>query len=83
MKYIYSFLILIGGVAGLIGLFVLTLLLIDKIKELEHKFECKHKKYYLFKEKLNKVIPWVVGILITCVFLLALARGYLLILKVI
>ena len=81
MKYIYSFLILIGGVAGLIGLFVLTLLLIDEIKELEHKFECKHKKYNLFKEKLNKVIPWVVGILITCAFLLGLVYGYLLILK--
>jgi len=83
MKYIYSFLILIGGVAGFIGLFVLTLLLIDEIKELEHKFECKHRKYYLFKEKLNAIMPWVVGILITCAFLLALACGYFEILKAI
>ena len=83
MKYVYSFLILIGGLTGLIGLFVLTLLLIDEIKELEHKFECKHKKYHLLKEKLNAIMLWVVGILITCAFLFALACGYFEILKAI
>jgi hypothetical protein len=83
MKYIYSFLILIGGVAGLCSLFFLIFWLTDKIKEWGYNFERKHKKYHLFKEKLNNVMPWVVGILMLCALLFGLVHGYLLILKVI
>ena len=80
MKYIYAFLILIGGVAGLLGLVILFIWLADKIKEWEFNIERKHKKYRHFKEK---VLPVMVGILILCVFLIGLTSTYFVILEIV
>lgn len=78
MKYIVSFLILIGGMAGLIGIVFFVSFAGDKIKEWEWNLDRKYKKYHDIK---NKFIPWVFAIFMLCVLLASLTAMYLEILK--
>jgi TRAP-type C4-dicarboxylate transport system permease small subunit len=83
MKYIYSFLILTGGLIGLVGLLMLIFWLTDKVKEWSFNFKRKHEKYRLFMEKLDNATEWVVCVLVLCVLLLVLMGVYFNILKAI
>lgn len=82
MKYLVAMLILIGGLLLLALIVYLGIRIKEKFEELEHDFECKHKRYYNFKEKLNnKIMPWVAGIFILGLFLFCLVAGYFKILE--
>jgi hypothetical protein len=82
MKYLYSFLILIGGVAGFIGIVFLGCLIFEKIKLWYWDFEKKHQTYYKVKNYIgNKIMPWVVGTIMIVLFLVGLVAGYFMILE--
>ena len=73
MKYILSFLILLGGCIGVIACAVLFLLFCDKIIDWEWNLSWKYEKYRKFKEN---VLPWLFITVIGSVFLFCLVCGY-------
>jgi len=73
VKYILAFLILIGGLIGVIAFIVLYLFFCDKVKEREWDFSWKHKRYRKFKEN---ILPWICVAIIGVVFLFCLGCVY-------
>jgi hypothetical protein len=82
MKYIFSLLILFGGIAGFIGAFVLFIFIVDSIQKLEQNLHCKSRKYRKFKSVLDEnIMPWVVEIAFVLLILVCIVGAYFAILK--
>lgn len=77
MRYIISFLILIGGMAGVFGVIFLTEFVGDKIKTWEWGIDHKYDKYRYFK---HNILPWIFAVSILCLFLASSTAVYLVIL---
>jgi uncharacterized membrane protein len=83
MKYIYSFLILIGGLAALCSLLCLIFWLTDKVRDWKFNFMRKHEKYRLFTEKFNGVMEWIIFALMLCFLMFGFVLVYFKILQAI
>lgn len=82
MKHIYSFLILIGGLIGLIGIVFFGTRIHEKIEYWEHHLDCRCGRYHRFKTLMNdKIMPWVAGIIMFGILALGLVAGYFMILE--
>ena len=73
MKYLLAGIVLIGGLVLFIAIVVLLMFVAEKIKEVEWKFERKHKKYHYFKEH---ILPWIIMITFFGAFIFCLIMVY-------
>jgi len=74
MKYIWAFLILMSGLAGIVGLTFSVLYIGDKIKGLEFNLDRKYEKYRHFKENIG---PWIFMVVFSCILIASLVAIYL------
>ena len=73
MKYILAFLILLGGLIGLTGIFVALCFIFQIIEDKEMDLSFKYKKYRNFKEK---IFPWIALSIMAIAFIFALIQVY-------
>ena len=78
MKYVISFLILMGGIVGFSGVIFLAMFVCEKIDWWEWVIEHKYDRYRYFK---HNILPWILMALMLCVLVFALTFLYLSILS--
>jgi ABC-type antimicrobial peptide transport system permease subunit len=82
MKYIIAFLIILGIFAAIVGLVIGFVFVTEWFQEIEHAFECKHRRYYKFKKVMSdKVMPLTLATLVALVIIIFFVMAYLEILK--
>jgi succinate dehydrogenase/fumarate reductase cytochrome b subunit len=78
MIYIYAALILIGILVGGIGGIVLIVMGLDKLQEIENKYEYKHRRNHKFKEFIDaKAGPIIAAIIFLGALFVLLTVGYM------
>jgi ABC-type antimicrobial peptide transport system permease subunit len=78
MKYIIALLIILGIFAAIVGLVIGFVFVTEWFQEIEHAFECKHRRYYKFKKVMSdKVIPLTFAVVFALAIIFCLVMAYL------
>lgn len=73
MKYMLAFLILTGGLIGLLAIAILIAFICHKVEDWEMDLDLKYEAYRNFKEN---ILPWIVVAIISVLFLFCLVMMY-------